>query len=152
MKKASIHVTESHAGINHELRWDGGRQIVWEASDGTVRVPEEKHKEFLYPGPFFAAGKAYVSWKELCVEQEDSGLCRDTYGREVFCMSELFPCFDSYDYANEHRYYRWFFLREKGKLTRVYYADERYKIEVTEDVAALENNCREQLQSIGWIR
>jgi len=151
MKKEAIRMTEAHAGIDHELRWDGGRQIVWVAPDGSVRVPEEKHKDFLYPGPFFAAGKAYVSWKGLCAQQTESGLCRDLYGREVFYMAERFPCFDSYDYANENRYYRWFFLREQGKLTRVYYADERHKIEVTEDVSGLENKCRERLQKIGWI-
>ena len=152
MHKESMKVIESHAGIDHELRWDGGRQIVWVAADGTVRMPDEKHKDFLYPGLFIAAGKSYVSWKGLCAQQNENGVCRDIYGREVFYMSERFPCFDSYDYANENRYYRWFFIREKGKLTRIYYADERHKIEVTEDVENLENKCREYLQKAGWLK
>ena len=116
-------------------------------------LPEETKKEFLYPGIFTAAGRAYPSWKALCVEQDETGhFCKDIYGRDVFCMSERFPCFDSFDYANETRRYRWFFLKEKGKLTRVYYADERKKIQVTEDVRDLENNCREQMQQLGWLK
>lgn len=153
MKQETIHVSDVHAGIDHELRWDGGRQIQWVAPDGSVRIPEERRKEFLYPGIFTAAGRTYPGWKALCVEQDETGhFCKDIYGRDVFCMSELFPCFDSFDCANETRRYRWFFLKEKGKLTRVYYADERKKIQVTEDVRNLENNCREQMQKLGWLK
>ena len=61
-------------------------------------------------------------------------------------------CFDSYDYANETRYYRWFFIKEKGKLTRIYYADERNRIQVTEDVRNLENKCLEKMRKEGWIK
>lgn len=153
MEQKHIHVTDTHAGVDHELLWDGGKKIQWISSDGTVRTPEEKNKTFLYPGLFFAAGKPYTSWKSLCASTDDSGiLAKDIYGREVLYIFELFPCFDSYDYANEDRYYRWFFIKEKEKLTRIYYADERHKIEVTEDVENLENKCREYLQKAGWLK
>jgi len=152
MKHEKIHVSENHAGVDHSLRWDGGRQIEWVAPDGSVRIPDEERKEFRYPGVFTAAGRAYPCWKALCVKQGNSGyLWKDIYGREVFCLSERFPCFDSYDYANENRYYHWFFIKANGKLTRVYYADERDTIQVTEDVRSLENRCREPMQETGWL-
>lgn len=153
MRNGTIHVSNTHAGIDHELRWDGGRKIEWVRSDGTIRIPEEKNRDFLYPGIFTAAGKVYPNWQSLCIRKDESGhFCRDIYGREVFCMSERFPCFDSYDYANETRRYRWFFIKENGRLIRVYYADGRNKIQVTEDVRDLENKCREQMQELGWIK
>lgn len=152
MKNNEIRVSDARGGVDHELRWDGGKKIEWVAPDGTVRIPEEVNKDFLYPGVFVAAGKAYASWKLLCVKTEENGcVCKDVYGREVFYISERFPCFDSFDYASEKRYYRWFFIKENGKLTRVYYADERKRIQVTEDVRNLENNCREQMQKLGWL-
>lgn len=153
MKQEIIHVTDTHASINHDLRCDGGREIQWIGADGTVRIPEETIKDFVYPGLFVAAGKVYTSWKSLCIKQEDSDfLYKDIYGREVFYDAELFPCFDSYDYANETRHYRWFFIREKGKLTRVYYTDGRRQIQVTENVRNLENRCLEPMQKLGWIK
>lgn len=153
MNHETMHVSQIHAGIDHELRWDGGRQICWVAPDGTVRIPEETRKEFPYPGVFVAAGRTYPSWKALCVSQDETGhFCKDLYGRDVFYIRERFPCFDSFDYANETRYYRWFFLREKGRLTRIYYADERNKIQITEDVRNLENSCRQQMQELGWLK
>lgn len=153
MENNKIFVSDTHAEIDHELRRDDGKQIEWVAPDGTVRIPEEGKKDFPYPGDFVAAGKAYASWEQLCVEKEENGcVCKDIYGRKVFYMAERFPCFDSYDYAYEKRYYRWFFLKQNGRLTRVYYADERNQIQVTEDVRNLENKCREQMQNLGWLK
>ena len=147
-----INLRNESAGVDHQLRWDGGQKIEWVSSNGSVREPEEETKTFAYPGPFTAAGKPYPNLKSLAVIKRNDLLYKDIYGRPVVCVSERFPCFDSYDYANENRYYRWFFIREKGKLTRVYYADERPKVEVTEDVASLENRCREALQKAGWLK
>ena len=153
MKDVKMTITDVHEGVGHDLRYDAGRKIIWTSQDGSVRVPEEKTKDYFYPGVFFAAGKPYVTWKELCIYKDASGyLCKDIFGREVFYVSEQFPCFDSYDYANETRHYRWFFIREKGKLTRVYYTDGRRQIQVTEDVRNLENRCREPMQKLGWIK
>ena len=146
-----IKVKEEHTGVDHELRWDGGRKIEWVAPDGTVRIPEETQRKLPYPAPFTAAGKPYPNWSALCAEGEGY-FRKDLYGREVFYISERFPCFDSYDYANENRYYRWFFLKENGKLTRVYYADGRNVIEVTEDVSGVENKCREIMIRENWLK
>lgn len=146
-------VTDTDAEIDYELRWDREKQIEWVAPNGTVRIPKEVKKDFPYPGTFVAAGKVYASWKLLCVKKgENSCATKDVYGREVLYMTERFPCFDSYDYADENRYYRWFFIKENGKLTRVQYADERNKIQVTEDARNLEDKCREQMQKMGWLK
>lgn len=151
MKK--IHITENPAGIDHELRWDGGREIYWVAPDGAKRIPEEVKKTYAYPGLFMAAGKPYAGLRGLLAQKDETGyLGKDIYGREVFYISELFPCFDSYDYANENRYYRWFFIKENGKLIRIYHADERNTVEVTEDVRYLENKCREVMEEMGWLK
>ena len=151
MKK--IRISEKGAGIDHELRWDGGKEIYWTSSDGSFRIPEEENKTYRYPGPFMAAGRPYVGWRGLVAQEDETGhICKDIYGREVFYVWELFPCFDSYDYANENRYYRWFFIKEDGKLTRVYYADERNTLEVTEDVLKLENRCSSEMEALGWIK
>ena len=65
---------------------------------------------------------------------------------------ERFPCFDSYDYAHENRYYWWLFIKEKGKLTRIYHADGTHKIQVTEDVRNLEDKCWQQMKKMDWLR
>ena len=153
MKKDRIQVTDTRAQVRfHQLRVDSGRKIEWVADDGNVRIPEEQSKEFSYPGFFNAAGKRYLRWKDLCTNPDESGfLCRDIYGREVLYITELFPCFDSYDYLNETRYFRWFLIKADGKLTRVYCADDRGVIQVTEDVRDLEYRCIEKMQELNWI-
>ena len=151
MKDVKMTITDVHEGVGHDLRYDAGRKIIWTSQDGSVRVPEEKTKDYFYPGVFFAAGKPYVTWKELCIYKDASGyLCKDIFGREVFCVSEQFPCFDSYDYATENRRYRWFFIADGGKLTRVYYSDGQTNIQVTEDVSVVENTCLEEMKKMDW--
>ena len=153
MEKDKIHVTEARGGVStHELRWDGGRQLKWVAEDGTERIPEETKTDFPCPGLFKAAGKRYTSLKELRVEQDESGhFCKDVYGREVLYIGERFPCFDSYDYLYEDRYYRWFFIKDGGKLTRIYHADDRGVVQVTEDVRILENKCLNMMKELKWL-
>lgn len=151
MKKQKIVVTDETGGVRHSGRSEGGRRIQWESPDGAVRIPEEVRKEYIYPGPFKAAGKPYLSLQSMGKSKEDSPVRRDIYGREVLCMRELFPCFDSYDYANETRYFRWFFIRENGKLTCVFHADESGRVEITEDIRTVENSCLEEMKNLGWM-
>lgn len=139
--------------VRYELSTSFAGKLEWVSPDGKVREPEETKAEYAYPGSFTAAGKKYTSWKQLCVTTDESGFfARDIYGREVFCMRERFPCFDSYDYLYENRYYRWFFLREGNKLTRVYYTDERDVIHVTEDVRNLESKCWTEMKEKGYVK
>ena len=126
--------------------------IRWQSPDGSLRTPEESKKTFLYPGVFWAGGRPYASIHQLCAEKldEEGHACRDVYGREVFAQWERFPCFDSYDYLYENRYYRWFYIRNNDQLTCVYYTDERNKIEVTEDVKKLPQRCWEAIDECKW--
>lgn len=121
----------------------------WVYEDGTVRKPEESEVKFAYPGKFTAAGKEYSSWQELCTVKEGR-ICRDIHGREVIVEWERFPCFDSYDYLYENRYYRWFYIREGDKLTCVYYVDEQKKILVTEDVWKIRERCWKAMKEANW--
>lgn len=118
----------------------------------SVRIPKEMTRGFTVPLGFTAAGKPYLSVRQLITKKDGTETWgRDIYGREVLCLRERFPCFDSYDYANEHRYYRWFFLRESQKLTRVFCADGQQKIVVTEDVANLEQRCWDEMRRLNYF-
>lgn len=121
-------------------------------SPATVRIPKEKTRKFIMKAPFIAAGKFYLSWKQLVHEADETKIwCRDIYGREVLFLAERFPCFDSSDAIHENRFYRWFFLREDQKLTRVSFADGDVTICVTEDVADVEWKCWREIQRLGWF-
>lgn len=126
--------------------------VQWRNPDGTVRKSEPEEKAFSYPGFFTAGGRVYTSVSQLCAKKldEQGHVCRDVYGREVFAEWERFPCFDSYDYLYEHRYYRWFYIRNKDTLTCVYYEDEQKKITVTEDVNKLPRRCWEAMEAQKW--
>lgn len=139
--------------VKYELGGYMASKVEWELPDGSVRVPEEKTQCLSYPGPFIVAGRSYTSWEQLCAQEEENSLnYRDIYGREVLYIGERFACFDSFDYENEKRYHRWFFLRENDELTRVFYTDERNKIFVTQDVRELEDECHWRLKKAGWLR
>ena len=112
------------------------------------RLPEEAKTTYCVKRGFFAAGKQYRSLQQLTATEIGKDHYRDIYGRDVIALRELFPCFDSYDYLHENRYFRWFFLREDQKLTMVYYADERDTLEVTEDVAQLRTRQWERIREI----
>ena len=126
--------------------------IRWKNPDGSVRTPEESRRTFPYPGVFWAGGRPYTSIKQLCAEKLDEygHICTDVYGREVFAEWERFPCFDSYDYLYENRYYRWFYIRSGDKLTGVCYTDEQHTIEIVEDVKKLTERCWKAIREYKW--
>lgn len=134
-------------------------KCLWWGSEETddkgdpVYIRESREHTTRYPSalPFYAAGKLYLNLGQLYGGEVTDGVTTDVYGRQVLCHRERFPCFDSYDYLNEHRYYRWFLLKEHGKLTRVYTADESGWIHVTEDVENLENKLVDELKKYHWI-
>ena len=116
------------------------------------RTPRPKKTVYSAVLGFFAAGRHYASWRELVAEHDDGYRpCRDKYGRETVYNWERFPCFDSYDYAHEDRYRRWFFLREGDQLTGIYLEDHGAFIEVTEDVQDLEWQCLDRLRERGLV-
>ena len=135
-----------------------GVKVKWASrekdADGlslAVRFPQERTAVW-HGGAFTAAGRKYENIRELCVRIDDTATwCRDIYGREVLYLAERFPCFDAYDTMYEHRFYRWFFLREGGRLTRVHVIDETDAVYVTEDVADLESGCWEEMKKLGYI-
>ena len=135
-----------YSSATERLQWVS-RKTDGEGRPLSVRDPEERTHTFPVVSGFVAAGKWYASLKLLTVKTDANGLwCRDVYGREVLAVRERFPCFDSEDFLHEDRYYRWFLLREGGKLTRVYHTDERPTVTVTEDVRDLEPYCWEMVQ------
>ena len=129
-----------------KIRWES-RRLTESDEPAVVREPLESTRKFSAKSPITAAGKKYTSIKQLCATPtEDDSIYRDVYGRTVFCTQMRFPCFDSYDYITENRYYRWFFIKEDNRLTRVYYEDESDVVIVTEDVENLESDCLEQMK------
>ena len=119
---------------------------------GEVREPRETTRTYPTYLGFTAAGKHYRSIRQLYARHDETlTWCRDIYGLEVLYLAERFPCFDSEDFLYEKRFYRFFFLREGEKLTRVQYTDESNTVTVTEDVANLERQWMEKFQSLGYF-
>ena len=123
----------------------GAERLLWvspeqdaEGRPIETREPHEHARTYAYPGGFEAAGRRYKSLTELTATKLDGDYFLDSYGRRVLCIIERFPCFDSHDFAYENRFYRWLFLRENDRLTRVYHEDETGSVYVTEDVKYLE--------------
>ena len=120
----------------------------------SVREPEPVTR-VMPMGDFMAADRQYAAPRKLAVKWFDrDGLswCGDVFGRRVLYDAESFPCFDSSDYLYEDRYYRWFFLFEDGRLTRVQYTDGQDTVAVTEDVLDLENRWFKTLRGIKCFR
>ena len=103
-----------------------------------------------FPALFFlAAGRPYFGPFMLAFRREEgSPWARDIYGRDVLVLTERFPCFDSADYRNEKRYFRWYLLCRRGKLTLIYHTDKTPFVAVTEDVRDLEDDCWKRIQEL----
>ena len=154
-----LRVMGNGAKVNYESGGLYASQCLWWVSEETdsegqpifIRESCEVTNTQPVAQPFTAAGKTYRNLRQLSPNDVIDGIDTDDFGRQVLCYRERFPCFDSYDYLHEHRYYRWFFLKEDGKLTRVYTADESGWIYVTEDAENVENKCTELLRQHGWV-
>ena len=66
-------------------------------------------------------------------------------------MKWRFPCFDSFDYLTENRFYRWFFIREGNSISRIYAIDTKPNIYVTDDVGYVEYNLLNELRNAGIL-
>ena len=150
MKKCATMVLVSESLSKVYVSYSYG--IRWKNPDGSMRTPDESKRTLPYPGVFWVAGRPYDSFEQLCAKKLDEygHICQDIYGREVFAEWERFPCFDSYDYLHEDRYYRWFYIRSGDQLSCVYYADERNKLEVTSDVKRLPERCWKAIREHKW--
>ena len=97
------------------------------------------------PALFTAAGKAYHSAAQLEWQSTMSPhICLDIYGRPVACFWERFPCFDSYDYLYEDRYYRWYLIPCGENWTVVSTEDGSNRIMVLENLDTVKalSSCR----------
>lgn len=126
--------------------------LEWVGPSGEVRVPAESTRTFAAELPFAAAGRLYLSTKQLIAHRKPgppSGWYLDRYGRQVYRYIQRFPCFDDCDGRTETRFYRWYFLFEGGRLTRIQHTDGQPILRVTEDAAFLEDECRRAMAEAG---
>ncbi len=125
--------------------------VQWKYDDDSIRIPEPSEENVFDGSSFSAAGKSYCSWQQLCAEEsQNEYVFSDIYGREVFAYKERFPCFDSFDYLHENRYFRWFYIRQADKLCCVYLADGRGTVKVTEDVRFIKDDAWKAMQETKW--
>ena len=126
--------------------------VEWAMPDGSVRVPEEGERRSFGLREFSAGGREYLSLNQLMAEElVESQIYKDVYGRSVFAFKERFPCFDSYDYLHENRYYRWFYVREGDTLSCVYYRDECDHVHVVDDLRYIDKKAAwEEMNESGW--
>ena len=150
-KRMALTAERSTVRLSCPLMSVGTVEAEWRRADKPEfrRIPEEKIVRFgknqpltilneRYPGLFDADSP----FGNLTHGRQTT----DRYGRDIICFLERFPCFDSEDYANENRYFRWFFVREGDVIARVFYEDETDEVIVTEDVRYIETSCWEELR------
>lgn len=160
MKDNTMYLTCVGSGniIKYDLTSRFAKKVVWingevDSDENPVvqREPEEISFVYSRDSEFTVAGKTYPNFDSMLKECAcNRGV--DIHGREVFCYNELFPCFDSYDYATETRYYRWRFIREGNQLSRVYASDECDIVFVTEDVGNIEDRIWDQMKKLGYCQ
>lgn len=137
--------------ISYDQQSCRGTALEW-VSGEQVRIPQEKTRIFRRGIPILAAGRPYAGTALLTFGKPPAdGWTTDCYGRQIYCYRERFPCFDSCDLIHENRYFRWFFIYQDGRLTRIYTEDEQKAVYVTEDVAFLENMFWEKLEESGYF-
>lgn len=115
------------------------------------RVPEEVETTCDRDESFTVAGKSYTDFRHF-LQSEEGAWGRDVYDREVLCVKERFPCFDSADFLYESRYYRWYYIRKGNSLSEVYAADDSNKIMVTEDVLFVNGTSWSAMQKNGFCQ
>lgn len=153
-----LHYVDRGNRIKYDLTSQFTEKVVWihgevDSDENPVvqREPEEVSFVCSRDSEFTVAGKTYPNFDSMLKACEGNwGV--DIHGREVFCYNELFPCFDSYDYATETRYYRWRFIREGNRLSRVYASDTGDIVFVTEDVGNIEAQIWRQMVELGYCQ
>lgn len=124
------------------------RLIQWLDPDtGEIARRPQPEKKITPRVDFTAGGKSYFGTKALlheCLDKE-RGIYRDIYGCTVVEAWERYPCFDSYDYAYEKRYFHWLYLRNGNQLTCVHFGDDYQVVEVTDDAAEITGTAWNQM-------
>lgn len=150
-----LHLTEK---ANTGQTKGTGKCLQWEYEDGTLRDAQEIRTDYIYPGPFTAAGKTYSSWKELCAEEINkhgyASICTDIYGREVFIELREFPqrySFDDLSWLGDERFYREFYIWQEDRICRVFYEDKQNHIRVFEDTQYIYNTTINKMIDLHWI-
>ena len=128
------------------------------------RKPEERFTEYHIGDKFQAAGKEYSGEEMLRVRGRETvwnydtsgyhdmvGEFVDAHGRKVYYIAERFPCYDYYDRQYENRFYRYYYLCEDNKLTRICYADGSHYFSVLEDTASIDYQHWKKLRNQKWI-
>ena len=135
------------SNITARLEWVSREK---DAKGSPLQTRKPKGIRLFFPAMcFLAAGLPYFGLSMLAAHQEkDNPWARDLYGRNVLVLTERFPCFDSADYRNEDRYFRWYLLYHNGKFTCVYHTDGTPIVTVTEDVRDLEDDLWRQIQEL----
>ena len=138
------------AEIKNTYFVETGRKVIWEGPNG-MRTPSPAEREFSVPGMFLAGGLPYLFTRQLLLIPTGKGVYRDGYGRKVFAYKERFPCFDSYDYKHEKRYYHWAYLTHWNRLICVYFEDGDRCAEVTVDVDEVPGEHFEAMVKAGLV-
>ena len=117
------------------VRWVQKKETGYEE----VRLPKQKIiKPSLFVS-FTVDGKQYPHITDLCAEDIDAKRrhFQDIFGQDVLDMKERYPCFDSYDFATENRYFHWYLILSEARMSQVYYDDGNRTGEITEDIEKL---------------
>lgn len=148
--------SESGEKLSYPLFSSSSVKIIWQSAEKDeegkaklARIPQESEKTFSFNN-FYAAGKHYRNISQLCT-QKDGELFKDIYGRTVFYDKQRFPCFDSYDYMSEDRYFHHFYLKENGRLTRIYYHDDMLEVYVAEDADRVASQFAQDMVRNGFL-
>ena len=140
-----VHTQQSPPSKGEVLYGDGGilvrissdRTIRWVKDGVTVRTPgSSRSKPFQVN--YEIGGKKYRYLTDLIAHavNEDRRLYQDIHGRYVLDMKERYPIFDSYDAATENRYYHWYLILEKDRMSMIY-SDDGAAEEIVEDIDKL---------------
>lgn len=157
-KRPYLRAVGNGAAVHYELKSYATIAVEWvsEETDGSgnpmvVRVPQETTREYSKVQNFTMAGKDYQNFRSF-LRYQGSEWAEDSYGRKVLCTKEKYPCFDSYDRMYEHRYFRWYFIREGDSASQLFVADDCDKIYVTEDLRNVEPWAWGRMQATGFCQ
>lgn len=145
--------------VSYPSRSSPAVQLLWVSREADAdgkplasRAPREKHWLTPILLPFHLGNALYPTLGSFLFRRDpDPRFFMDRYGRKIFHFCERFPCFDSYDYLNENRFYNWFFLMDGDRLVRIFYADGSGILHITTDVALIEENCWREMTAAGFL-